>query len=592
MSSIRELCNQLGFGVGGQFGVLTQSPFIRSAQIIDDFKYDPTEMLNKTRQFLKEHIIPSGPRATNLSRSGKTLSHDFKLISINLLTTDGFGPKYWPQSTASKPVYGYQWPQDQVRICDLLSQIMVHQVKNMNKRDKGKLDLADSDSDSTDLSLWSVSPTCSPSYADSGPRVKNNIVDLEDLEMESDGDTISVRSLNREELLSYEASGRLQHENHPLVFSTDVELIAKLQEWRKARNNIAPPGAERCKTAESVESESELIKVGDTETVTNSSSVGQEYMGWILKESNSQRLLVKVCPGGNPRVGFHCQGWLGGDRGFAEDLIAVSWNSGFLGPFFYPKLHPLRTQSRSTEKPRLLAQMKDTEEWSSTLNGRKQSRHTEPCTSYNLRKKTRKKTSIHQPKPKSALRSKPPHRTPVSQSKKRGGLNWQGLGTQSPITPNKSTDTSQAVPTIKPDSNLVDNLSSSDALTRKRLRSPTAETITLNTKQPFTSSARITLHFFLSDTNLGAIARPASACDSESAFFAAALAAYKITASNKQLEPSIVGVTVSWVGAERSIFILWGDGESFHNMMLTVTEAQHTGGEKVDVEVRCIVQKQ
>ena len=148
------------------------------------------------------------------------------------------------------------------------------------------------------------------------------------------------------------------------------------------------------------------------------------------------------------------------------------------------------------------------------------------------------------------------------------------------------------MPTIIPHYNLIDNLSSPDAFTRKRLRSLSADKITVNTKQPFTSSARITLHFFLSNANLGAIARPATTCDSASVFFAAALAAYKITAPNKQTEPSIVGVTVSWVGAERSIFILWGDDESFQNMMLTVTEAQHTGGEKVDVEVRCIVQDQ
>ena len=115
MSSIRDLCNQLGFGPGGQFGVLTQSSLVCSVQIVDDFKYDPTEMLNKTRQFLKEHVTPSGLRATNPSMSGKSLYDDFILMSKNLLTTDGFGLKYWPQSTASGPVYEYQWPQDQLR---------------------------------------------------------------------------------------------------------------------------------------------------------------------------------------------------------------------------------------------------------------------------------------------------------------------------------------------------------------------------------------------------------------------------------------------------------------------------------------------
>ena len=182
------------------------------------------------------------------------------------------------------------------------------------------------------------------------------------------------------------------------MFSTDVELIAELQEWRKARNNIAPPGVESFKTAESVESESEPIKVGNTKTVTNSSSVNQEYIGWILKKSDTQRLLVKFCPGGNPRVGFHCQGWLGGDRGFSEDLITVPWNSGSLGPFFYPKLYPLSTQPQLTEKSGLLAQIKDTKEWSSTLKEKKQSRYTKLCNPYKLRKKTRKKTSVHQSK--------------------------------------------------------------------------------------------------------------------------------------------------------------------------------------------------
>ena len=89
---------------------------------------------------------------------------------------------------------------------------MVHQVRNMNKRDKGELDLVDSDSDSdsnsSGLSLWSSSPTLS--NVDLGARINNNIVDLEDLEMESDGDTIRVRSLTREELLYYEAPGRIQ----------------------------------------------------------------------------------------------------------------------------------------------------------------------------------------------------------------------------------------------------------------------------------------------------------------------------------------------------------------------------------------------
>ena len=195
------------------------------------------------------------------------------------------------------------------------------------------------------------------------------------------------------------------------------------------------------------------------------------------------------------------------------------------------------------------------------------------------------------PAVKSASSSKPTHRTPVSQSKKRGGLNWQGLRTPSSLAPSRSTEPPQAVPTVSSDTNLVDNLSSSGAFARQRLRSPTADTITVTTAQPLASSAHITFYFFLSMSDLGAIARRASTCDSADAFFAAALTAYRITAANQRVGPGILGVTVSWDGAKRSIFVLWGDSEAFQTMMNAIPGAKPTGEGGLEVEVRCIVQE-
>ncbi|MCJ1381982.1 hypothetical protein MMC17_005094 [Xylographa soralifera] len=589
MSSIRELCNQLGFGPGGQFGVLTQSPFNRSAHAVDDLKYDPSDMLDETRDFLKQYVTPSGQGVLHLCMSQTTLSPEFKRISLDLLRLRGLGSKYWPESTALNPVRWFQWPKDEHRyvrnifafisfakqtfakICDYLSQILVNQVKNMKKRDTRKFYQVESDSDSVSLSSW-VSSVSSLNDIDSKPGTKNNIVDLEDLEMESDRDTVGVGPSELEELPDHKASKCIQH--HPFVFSTNDELIAELQVWRKARNNIAPPGARKFAMSELVEHDSEVIRMGDRESETTSLSCSNEYIGWIQKKSDSERLLVKVCSGGNPLDSIQCQGWLGGDLGFAKDLIATAWPLASLSPFFYPKLYPLGTPSRSPENQELLAKVEDTEVRSPTSNGEKPSQHTTVHKTYNLRKKARKNPVFYQSKLKPALRLRPPRRLPVPKNKEHGGLNWQGLRTLSSLKSNQSTETRQAVPTQISSNNLVDNLSSSAPFTRKRLRSRSADTIILNTKRPVSLSARIKFHFFLFEPNLGTIARPASTCDSADAFFDAALAAWKITASDEQLKPNITGVTVSWDGAKRPIFILWEDDENFKNMMLTITKAK------------------
>ncbi|MCJ1393476.1 hypothetical protein MMC18_006351 [Xylographa bjoerkii] len=573
MSSIRELCNQLGFGPGGQFGVLTQS-FLKRPAHIEHGKFDPTGMLEEARQFIKQYVTPSGQRAVDLSTSQTSLSPEFGRISMSLLTTCGLGPKYWPQSTALKPINGFQWPRDKHRICDHLSQILVYQVKNMKHQNNGKVDLIDLNSDSSD------SPLSSLSDVDSEPRLNGNIVDLEDMEIESDGDTINIRPLE-EELPSYEASRTIPL--RPLVFATDEDLIAEIQEWRRARNNIAPPGAESFSVAKPTESDLDEIQVGNDEADATSSTFSSEYMGWILKRSDTERLLVKVCSGSSLHDDFRCQGWLGGDLGFAPDpLVTARGLGGSLKPFFYPRPYPTSTKLRSPDNQRLLSEIEDTEE---------RSHHNTARSSYNLRKKSRKKISDHQPKLKPGWSSKPSYRKSFPQSKKRGGLNWQGLLTPSSLTPKQSAEAREIAPARTIDKNLVDNLSNSVTPTQKRLRSPTPESIILNSKPSLTLGARIKFHFFLSDSKLGAIARAASMCNSANAFFDAARAAWKVAASDKRQESDIVGVTVSWEGAKRSIFILWGDDESFQNMMVTVSEAERIGSREVDVEVRCIVQE-
>ena len=122
MSSIRDLCDELGFGPGGQSGVLTQSPSKRSADSVSDYKYDPSDMLRQTRVFIQQHVTSSGLRAVDLSTSRQTSSPELLRISMDLLTTYGLGPRYWPESTASKPVNGYQWPQDKHRYVTALIQ--------------------------------------------------------------------------------------------------------------------------------------------------------------------------------------------------------------------------------------------------------------------------------------------------------------------------------------------------------------------------------------------------------------------------------------------------------------------------------------
>ena len=192
---------------------------------------------------------------------------------------------------------------------------------------------------------------------------------------------------------------------------------------------------------------------------------------------------------------------------------------------------------------------------------------------------------------KSTISVKPSHSTLTSKKMKRGGLNWQGLSTSSSSTPDQATETPQGAPALSPNINFVDDFSSSGSCTRKRLRSPSADTMTLVPRKPLTSNDHIIFHFFLSDPNLGAIPWPASNCNTSSDHFEAACAASIITASSIPLEPRIVGVTVSWDGANRPIFILWGDTEGFQNMMLTVTEAKHAEDGKLDVEIRCIVRE-
>ena len=113
-----------------------------------------------------------------------------------------------------------------------------------------------------------------------------------------------------------------------------MELVSALQEWRKARKNTAPPGAKILNTTELVDFDSEAIGKGDNQTDHDGHSSSNRYMGWSLKRSENETLLVKICPGGNPHDGVHCQAWLGEDLGFAEDLITTDWASDSLIPFF------------------------------------------------------------------------------------------------------------------------------------------------------------------------------------------------------------------------------------------------------------------
>lgn len=263
------------------------------------------------------------------------------------------------------------------------------------------------------------------------------------------------------------------------------------------------------------------------------------------------------------------------------------------------------TPRQASELGGMGRKLANTEESTETRNPAEDSKKTVVYSKYNLPDKTRSKlvsldlrrlhTNALQARSRRPAK-RPAPSTPSPHWLAGDNISGGGHSLRSLLTPASTPIVSPSRKRSAKDSHsITNNLSSSLDYQRKRLQSSSLELTPRPQKKPAASKStaigpETTFHFFLSDPTLGAVAHSASTCDTANAFFDAALAAWKLTASKQQQEPVLVGLKVSWDGGKRPAVLPWRDAESFNKMMATVGIAKNLEQGGLDVEVSCIVQ--
>ena len=113
----------------------------------------------------------------------------------------------------------------------------------------------------------------------------------------------------------------------PLAFRSEEDLIDHLEGWMLSYRQKSPPG--------SVSLERRLLKehhiflkpiyfaTTSTQVEVERFEISKKYMGWILKDNDGSCVYV-VAATGNSGTHRAYHSWLGGDKGFADEVIAAS----------------------------------------------------------------------------------------------------------------------------------------------------------------------------------------------------------------------------------------------------------------------------
>ena len=94
------------------------------------------------------------------------------------------------------------------------------------------------------------------------------------------------------------------------------ELIEELRSWRDEHDGQPPPGASKTWSAKESDTAIRRAKIGREPVQTRRVQIDDEYVGWVLKRRDGTRVVVKS-------YGGNLQGWLGGDRGFSNEVISL-----------------------------------------------------------------------------------------------------------------------------------------------------------------------------------------------------------------------------------------------------------------------------
>ncbi|MCJ1473479.1 hypothetical protein MMC13_002130 [Lambiella insularis] len=571
MTSLRNLCTQLGFGSGGPKKL--EELFLGSDDYTDlqslyglrgggnigvRSKYDPSVMLLTAKSFLGEYGRNAGVLVDSL------------LDDIDAVVT-GFllehGASYWGQNRGSKPQYGSSQSQEIFELgirtftsstpsteeTPQLTRTSKKAYHNMMKSNIVDLEGIDMDMVSSIIDLEDINMD-----------MKSNIINLEDNIVDMESDTIHLEDIYRE--FDGEDVSDLSQSTGPANHSMDRSL--------HGRKNLTK------------------------RTVMQSNIIDLEDM-YVESDSDTPRLLFDDVSESSQSTEAHERPekhWPLRARTSAMRALNDSASS----------------ESSSHQPPKLSGLVKalaDTAEWTEASNNKskvfvessgyclRDKSHTKPF-SYKLKgmQDLSYMTDIYvntfeaPPKlpAKRLASSKQSPRGPITRNVSWGKTNSQGtLGASSLSPASSSTYFSN---------NVTHSSSVSPSYTKKRLRSPSVspQPSTVSKKRRTLSEKNsevpeITFHFFLSDPALGAVAHSASSCDTANAFFNAALAAWKLTAGKQYQEPVIAGLKASWEGAKRAIVVPWRDNKSYRQLKMTLSTAKPAEDGNVDVEVQCIV---
>ena len=122
----------------------------------------------------------------------------------------------------------------------------------------------------------------------------------------------------------------------------------------------------------------------------------------------------------------------------------------------------------------------------------------------------------------------------------------------------------------------------------KRSRSPSFEILSRPPKRQTFASRNTTFHFYLADTEIGAVEKSILSCNTMHSFFDEAKAAWMLSQGTSKQDPSLAAVSVTWDGLKRAKVIPWKNLEGFDRMMSSIEKViGYTGGNK-DIEIRCV----
>ena len=122
----------------------------------------------------------------------------------------------------------------------------------------------------------------------------------------------------------------------------------------------------------------------------------------------------------------------------------------------------------------------------------------------------------------------------------------------------------------------------------KRSRSPSLEILSGPPKRPSYAFQNVDFHFYLPETEFGAIDKPVLDCNTVDSFFRAAQAAWVMLEGDSKKDPNLVAVRVTWDGLKIPMVVPWKDSESFQRMMSSVQQARADIHGNMAVEVRCL----